>query len=124
MLAAIDGSMDICNLLLKHGADVHGSHSKMSYAALYYAALAGQLKTAGLLLEHGARIYDSSISWNEQTSSIRVAIQWRKPEMLCFLAEYCNKTDMEIPLALIFHEAVTRAGSEECAIIALKRLLY
>ena len=69
-------------------------------------------------------IYDSSIPWNEQTSSIRVAIQWRQPKILCFLLEYCNKTDMEIPLALIFHEAVTGAGSEECAIIALKQGYY
>ena len=124
MLAARAGSMDICNLLLKHGADVHGSHNKMSYTALYYAARYGALKAAGLLLEHGAKIYDSSIPWNEQTSSIRVAIQWRKPEMLSFLLEYCSKTDMEIPLPLIFRKAATRADSEECAIIALKQGYY
>ena len=121
MLASIAGSMDICNLLLKHGADVHGSHTKMAYTALYYAAQYGELKTASLLLEHGARIYDSSIPWHEQTSSIKVAIQWRKPKMLNFLLDYCNKTDMEIPLPLIFREAATRAGSDECAIIALKQ---
>ena len=124
MIAAMAGSMDICNLLLKHGADVNASHIKMQFTALYYAARYGELKTAGLLLKHGARSYDSSIPWHEQTSSIRVAIQCREPKILSFLLEYCNKTDMEIPLPLIFREAVTVAGSEECAIIALKLGYY
>ena len=125
MKAARNGNVRICRLLLKHGANVHAVEHIWSYTALHYATLAGQLETAALLLEHGAMIHDPTIPWHEQTSPIRVATQWEKPEMLSFLLEYCNKTDMEIPfvIPLIFHEAV-HEGSDECAIIALKEGYY
>ena len=123
MHATMNGSMDICNLLLKHGADVHASYTNVPFTALHYAAHSGELISAALLLEHGAKIHDSTIPWYEQTSPINVAIQSRKPEMLSFLLEYCKKADIEIPLSLIFVEATYR-GSQECAIIALKQGYY
>ena len=121
--AANNGNVNICRLLLKHGANVHATEYKWPYTALHYAALSGHSKTAALLLEHGAKIYDSTKLWHDQISPIRVVIQGEKSKMLNFLLEYCNKTDMEIPLPLIFQEA-TQEGSDECAIIALKEGYY
>ena len=123
MLAVQNGNMDICHLLLKHGADVHATEHNGRHTASHYSACHGDLKIAALLLEHGAKIYDPTKSYLKQLSPIRVAVYERQPEMLSFLLEYCKKADVELPLPLIAYDA-TIAGSEECAITALKKGYY
>ena len=125
MEAAKNGNVDICRLLLNHGADIHASNTSMKtkYTALHYAACSGEIETAAVLLEHGAMICDSTKPWYEQKSPIRVAIKQGNSDMLSFLMEYCSKMDVEIPLQSIFIEA-THKDSEECAIIVLKQGYY
>ena len=124
MFAAMHGDMDICRLLLKHGADVHATTRNDTYTPLHHAVYGGELKTAAVLLEHGAKIYDPTKPWQKQTSTLEVAAALGQSDMLSFLLEYCNKIDMKVPLSSLFYYAATYAGSEQCAIIALKQGYY
>ncbi|KAG8443059.1 hypothetical protein GDO86_011761 [Hymenochirus boettgeri] len=54
MHAAYKGKLDMCKLLLQHGADVNCNEHEHGYTALMFAGLSGKKEIAWLMLEAGA----------------------------------------------------------------------
>ncbi|KAI0208993.1 Ankyrin repeat and MYND domain-containing protein 2 [Lamellibrachia satsuma] len=54
--AAFKANVDICHLLLAHGADVNSSEHNQGYTALMFAALSGNTEVTQLMLEAGAKV--------------------------------------------------------------------
>ncbi|KAE8596394.1 hypothetical protein XENTR_v10016083 [Xenopus tropicalis] len=54
MHAAYKGKVDMCKLLLQHGADVNCNEHEHGYTALMFAGLSGNKEIAWLMLEAGA----------------------------------------------------------------------
>lgn len=51
MHAAYKGKLDMCKLLLRHGADVNCHQHEHGYTALMFAALSGEVLVFILILE-------------------------------------------------------------------------
>ena len=62
-VAAKNGSVDMCRLLLRHGADPNSQDARDGDAALHHAARHGHLETVTLLLSRGARQRAKNKTW-------------------------------------------------------------
>lgn len=71
------GHLEVCKVLLEHGADVHACDN----LPLIYAAMKGHLEVCKLLIEHGANINNAiKHSWIE---SQKEALKKLKKELKC-----------------------------------------
>lgn len=55
-IASQNGDLDVCRLLLTHGADVNAKNGSSQWTSLHIAANFGHLNICTLLLDHGADI--------------------------------------------------------------------
>ena len=63
-VAAKNGSVDMCRLLLRHGADPNSQDARDGDAALHHAARHGHVETVTLLLSRGARQRAKNKTWD------------------------------------------------------------
>ena len=123
---------DICRLLLRHGADVHGKDDN-GYQALYYAALSvvnGNseigLQIITLLLECGAQVYNPSESWEAfKKSPFVAALQMGHIKIVALFLDHCRKEGYILPLEWLFDTALStehrNVPCEKSAIFVLQR---
>ena len=124
-------NFDICQLLLKHGANVHliSTFGSSDSTALFWAGCFGDLEIVKLLLEHGAHIFDPSLQVEEAIarSPIATPVLYDHPQIANFFLEQ-YKTEEEPYLfcvcLLILFDVALGLGSEKCAIAVLKEGYY
>jgi ankyrin repeat protein len=85
MIAAGRGYVQITDLLLSAGADVHALDSTLGASALHKAAQSGVVEVARLLLEHGAFINLQSATVGH--TPLIDAVWAKKPAMVKFLLD-------------------------------------
>ena len=120
MLAAVRGSVELCQLLLLNGANIYASEKHKNDHALHHAAREGKYNTAAFLLKHGAQMYNSINFWVDVKSSpITPVIIWGHPHIMDLFLNHCNKLNLKLPLRRFFNIAV-KSQSEICAVTILQ----
>jgi ankyrin repeat protein len=77
IMAIIDNNYDICEFLIKKGADVNKKdHKNRNWTALFYASIGKNVKILQLLIDNGARINEAgnlgmtALHWAAKSGSI------------------------------------------------------
>ena len=128
LMEAVDcGNLDVCHLLLSHGADVHKARNiyNAKNTALHYAARAGELEVVALLVEHGACICDHSLISLKPFAALRIspagfALRQNRSQVLNSFLDYCKADGQPLPLEPLFQMAIME-NSDQCAIVVLKQ---
>ena len=124
MEAVIRGNMDICQLCLRYGANVHLSEPHMKWGPIHLAAQSGHTHIVALLLLHGAEIPNPTDPFlAKQRSPIALAICTGHSTVVKLLLDWCMTTDTRIQLDFYFNMSIEE-GSEECAIVVLRHGCY
>ena len=137
MRAVISENIRGCELLLKHGANVHA----ISTPDLTVLCCAIQnprygtkpnIEIIALLLAHGAQIYDPS-KWPVHSLEIEVvtdfstplhlAVRTRMPCILEMFLDHSDKINLVLPCAELFYSCLW-FQAEECAIMMLQQGYY
>ena len=134
MIAARNGNIHLCKLLLKHGAKVNERNSRC-WSALHYAAWCRNVEVVALLLDHGAQIYDQSekmafLSLKDKNKELwhlykplHHAVKYTETCMLKVFLDHSVKTNLRLPLGTLFNFSLHNR-SIECAMMILQQGYY
>ena len=123
--AILVGNLEICNLLLKSGANVHDTvvcsiYTHTPNPALYYAVCVRNVDIVALLLEHGAYIFNPSLEPPKTfgNSPIPAACKGNCYEILDYFLQHRKAEGRPLPLRPLF-KMTMKYDSEDCAIVVL-----
>lgn len=90
--AAYKGNMELCEMLLTHGADVNYSAHDSGYTPLMFAALSGKKDIVRVLLEHGACV---GLVNSVQRTSAQMAAFIGQHEIVSLINNFFSPKDLE-----------------------------
>ncbi len=108
MLAALAGENELCELMIRHGADVN----KPGWAPLHYAATHGHLEVMNLLLEENAYIDAASPN---NTTPLMMAAHYGTPSAVKLLLEAGADPLLKNDLGMTAFDFAVRAERIESA---------
>ena len=122
--ATIKGNVDICRLLLHHGADVYvpAVLPGEGQTALFYAVCQRNEDIANLLLQHGPDLGTASYDEDANNSPVHQVIFWSQDEMFRLL-RHCKSTDDWMGLELLFNAAL-QYNKEKYVVEIMRRGFY
>ena len=128
MVAAASCDKEMCNLLLKHGANVYASNKYHSGTAMDYAVHYNNVEAVTAFLQHAAE-NPSKAAIKMIRSGLRGAAFGGYPSILNLFSDHCGNFSIMIPLKLLLDDAIHKHnlhqgvnGREECAIFGINTI--
>jgi len=90
--AAYKGNLELCEMLLAHGADVNYSAHEHGYTALMFAALSGKKNVVKILLEHDACV---GLVNSVQRTAAQMAAFIGQHEIVSLINNFFSPKDLE-----------------------------
>ena len=125
MVAAMSCDKEMCNLLLKHGANVYAGNKYRSDTAMDYAVRYNNVDAVTAFLQHAAE-NPSKAAIKMIPSGLRGPAFGGYPSILNLFSDHCGKFSIMIPLKLLLDDAIHKHnlhqgvnGHEECVILVL-----